>query len=44
VPVLVIIPLSFNSGTFWSIRYRAFLQWYHDLFTPADWMRSLKTS
>ena len=45
LPVLVIIPLSFNSGAFlvyplqgWSLR------WYETFFTSAEWMRSLKNS
>jgi putative spermidine/putrescine transport system permease protein len=45
LPVLVIIPLSFNSGSFLVYPLQGFsLQWYHDLFTSADWMRSLKNS
>ena len=45
LPVLVIIPLSFNSGSFLVYPLQGFsLQWYQDLFGSADWMRSLKNS
>ncbi|MCQ4262887.1 polyamine ABC transporter permease [Stutzerimonas stutzeri] len=45
VPVLVIVPLSFNSGSFLVYPLQGFsLRWYEALFTSADWMRSLKNS
>ncbi len=45
VPVLVIVPLSFNSGSFLVYPLQGFsMRWYEALFTSADWMRSLKNS
>lgn len=45
LPVLVIIPLSFNSGSFLVYPLQGFsLRWYEDFFMSADWMRSLKNS
>ena len=45
LPVLVIVPLSFNSGTFLVYPLQGFsLRWYEDFFMSADWMRSLKNS
>ena len=45
LPVLVIVPLSFNSGSFLVYPLQGFsMQWYQDLFSSADWMRSLKNS
>lgn len=45
LPVLVIIPLSFNSGSFLVYPLQGFsLQWYHDFFASAEWMRALKNS
>ena len=45
LPVLVIIPLSFNSGSFLVYPLQGFsLRWYEDFFTSAEWMRSLKNS
>ena len=45
LPVLIIIPLSFSSGSFliyplpgWSLR------WYQDFFASAQWMLALKNS
>jgi putative spermidine/putrescine transport system permease protein len=45
LPVLVIIPLSFNSGAFlvyplqgWSLR------WYETFFSSPEWMRALRNS
>ena len=44
-PLLVIVPLSFNSGTFLVYPLQGFsLRWYEDFFMSADWMRSLKNS
>ena len=45
LPVLVIVPPSFNSGTFLVYPLQGFsLRWYEDFFMSADWMRSLKNS
>jgi len=45
LPVLVIIPLSFNSGSFLTYPLQGFsLQWYQDFFESASWMRALKNS
>src|SRR5476651_25607 len=45
LPVLVIIPLSFNSGSFLVYPLQGFsLHWYQDFFASAEWMRSLKNS
>src|SRR3989338_10993560 len=45
LPVLVIIPLSFNSGSFLMYPLQDFsLRWYQDLFASAEWMRALRNS
>ena len=45
LPVLVIIPLSFNSGSFLVYPLQGFsLHWYQDFFASAEWMRALKNS
>ncbi|OEC33441.1 putative spermidine/putrescine transport system permease protein [Pseudomonas cuatrocienegasensis] len=45
LPVLVIIPLSFNAGTFLVYPIESFsLRWYEDFFASASWMRALKNS
>ena len=45
LPILVIVPLSFNSGSFLVYPLQGFsLRWYEDFFTSAEWMRSLKNS
>lgn len=45
LPVLVIIPLSFNSGAFLIYPLQGFsLRWYEAFFTSADWMRALRNS
>jgi putative spermidine/putrescine transport system permease protein len=45
LPVLVIVPLSFNSGSFLVYPLQGFsLHWYQDFFNSAEWMRSLKNS
>ena len=45
LPVLVIVPLSFNSGTFLVYPLQGFsLRWYADFFNSAEWMRSLTNS
>lgn len=41
VPVLVIVPLSFSSGSFLSFPPPGFsLRWYQQLFSRSDWMQS----
>lgn len=41
VPVLVIVPLSFTSGSFLSFPPPGFsLRWYEQLFSRSDWMDS----
>ena len=45
LPVLVIIPLSFNSGSFLVYPLQGFsLHWYQDFFASAEWMRALRNS
>ena len=45
LPVLVIVPLSFNSGTFLVYPLQGFsLRWYADFFNSAEWMRALTNS
>lgn len=45
LPVLVIIPLSFNSGSFLVYPMQGFsLHWYQDFFASAEWMRALRNS
>ncbi|TDR81369.1 ABC transporter permease [Paludibacterium purpuratum] len=45
LPVLVIIPLSFNDGTFLVYPLTGFsLRWYQELFSAPEWIRSLKNS
>ncbi len=45
LPVLVIVPLSFNSGTFLVYPLQGFsLRWYEEFFTTAEWLRALKNS
>jgi putative spermidine/putrescine transport system permease protein len=45
LPVLVIIPLSFNQGAFLVYPLTGFsLRWYQDLFTAPEWIRSLRNS
>lgn len=45
LPILVIVPLSFNSGTFLIYPMQGFsLRWYEDFFASAGWMRALKNS
>ena len=45
LPVLVIIPLSFNSSSFLVYPLQGFsLQWYENFFSSAEWMRALKNS
>lgn len=45
LPILVIVPLSFNSGSFLVYPLEGFsLRWYQDFFHSAEWMRSFKNS
>lgn len=45
LPVLVIIPLSFNGGTFLVYPLQGFsLRWYEEFFTASEWLRALKNS
>jgi len=45
LPVLVIVPLSFTSGTLLVYPIPAFsLRWYEAFFTSAEWLRALKNS
>lgn len=45
LPVLVIVPLSFNAGTFLVYPIHEYsLRWYQDFFASAEWMRALKNS
>jgi putative spermidine/putrescine transport system permease protein len=44
-PILAIIPLSFNSGSFFSYPLQGFsLQWYKQALTSPDWQRALLNS
>jgi putative spermidine/putrescine transport system permease protein len=45
VPILVIVPLSFSSGSFFYYPLPGFsLRWYEDFFTSSFWLPSLKNS
>lgn len=45
VPILVIIPLSFNSDTFLMYPMSGFsLRWYHEFFSSEIWQRALRNS
>ncbi len=45
LPILVIIPLSFNSGSFLSYPLPGWsLRWYRDFFTAPAWLSSLRNS
>ena len=45
MPILVIVPLSFNSGSFLVYPLQGLsMRWYADFFTSAEWMRSLTNS
>ena len=45
LPILVIVPLSFSSGTFLTFPLPGFsLRWYEELFTSAPWQLSLRNS
>jgi putative spermidine/putrescine transport system permease protein len=45
IPVLVIVPLSFNSGSFLSYPLNGFsLRWYHTFFSSQEWLNALGNS
>jgi putative spermidine/putrescine transport system permease protein len=45
MPMLAIVPLSFNAEPFFSYPIRDFsLRWYEDFFHSAEWMLALKNS
>ncbi|HPY42369.1 MAG TPA: ABC transporter permease, partial [Thiolinea sp.] len=45
LPVLVIIPLSFSSGSFLTYPLPGLsLQWYEQVLSPGPWMTALKNS
>jgi len=45
LPILVIVPLSFSSGSFFFYPLPGFsLRWYEDFFTSSFWLPSLKNS
>jgi putative spermidine/putrescine transport system permease protein len=44
-PILAIVPLSFNSGTFLTYPLDGLsFRWYHTFFASEQWMRALKNS
>jgi putative spermidine/putrescine transport system permease protein len=44
-PILVIVPLSFSSGSFFHYPLPGFsLRWYRDFFTSPFWLAALKNS
>jgi putative spermidine/putrescine transport system permease protein len=44
-PILAIIPLSFNSGSYFSYPLQGFsLRWYEQALTSPDWQRALMNS
>jgi putative spermidine/putrescine transport system permease protein len=45
MPMLAIVPLSFNAEPFFSYPIRKFsLRWYEEFFHSAQWMLALKNS
>jgi len=45
VPIVAVVPLSFNSGTFLTYPLEGFsLRWYDDFFTSPRWLPSLRNS
>ncbi len=45
LPILVIIPLSFNADSFLMYPMTGFsLRWYEEIFTSATWLRSITNS
>ena len=44
-PILIIVPLSFSSGSFFHYPLPGFsLRWYHDFFTSTFWLPSVVNS
>src|SRR5262249_2599223 len=44
-PILIIVPLSFSSGSFFYYPLPGFsLRWYHDFFTSSFWLPSVRNS
>ena len=44
-PILIIVPLSFSSGSFFHYPLPGFsLRWYHDFFTSSFWLPSVWNS
>ena len=44
-PILIIVPLSFSSGSFFYYPLPGFsLRWYDDFFSSSFWLPSLKNS
>ena len=44
-PILVVIPLSFNAGSYFSYPMRGFsLEWYQSVFTSPLWHRAIANS
>jgi len=45
LPIIVIVPLSFSSGSFLSYPLPGWsLQWYEELFASAEWARATRNS
>jgi putative spermidine/putrescine transport system permease protein len=45
LPILAVVPLSFNSGSFLTYPVAGFsLRWYRDFFTSAHWLPALRNS
>ena len=45
LPILIIVPLSFSSGTFLTFPLPGLsLRWYQEFFTSAPWRLSLRNS
>jgi putative spermidine/putrescine transport system permease protein len=45
LPIIVIVPLSFSSGSFLSYPLPGWsLQWYEELFASAEWARAARNS
>lgn len=45
LPILAIVPLSFNSGSFLSYPLAGWsLRWYRELFGSSDWMQAFRNS
>jgi len=45
VPILIIVPLSFSSGSFFHYPLPGFsMRWYHDFFTSSFWLPSVWNS